>query len=274
MSAKATNRRGSWTSCLYLGAVMHKRLRPFAHGFRYRVFSLFVDLDELPALDRKLRLFSHNRRNLFAFYDRDHGPRDGTPLRPWIDAHLRRADLDPAGGRVRLLCFPRMLGYVFNPLSIWFCHHADGHLLAVLYEVRNTFGERHGYLIPAAPSAPGAPLAQQADKAFYVSPFLGMEAGYRFRLKVPDARLAVAIRQSVPEGDQLVARQSGRRVALNDRALLFVFFAYPLMTMKVIAAIHWQALRLWWRGAKLQNRPTPPLYEVTLVRPHVADAAE
>lgn len=261
-------------SCIYRGSVTHKRLRPFAQAFRYRVFSLYVDLDELPALDRSLRLFSHNRPNLFAFFDRDHGPRDGTPLRPWIERHLHRAGIDLGGGHVRLLCFPRVLGYVFNPLSLWFCHHADGRLLAVLYEVHNTFGQSHGYLIPAAAAAPGDRIVQQADKGFYVSPFIAMRARYRFRLKAPGERLAVVIRQQVPEGDLLVARHGGRRAELSDRGLLRVFAAYPLMTLKVIAAIHWQALRLWLRGAKLEPRPTPPAQEVTLVRADLPSAAE
>lgn len=272
MRATTGSRSPASTSCLYLGSVMHKRLRPFAHGFRYRVFSLCLDLDELPALDARLRLFSHNRGNLFAFYDRDHGPRDGTPLRPWIEGYLRQAGIDLAGGRVRLLCFPRILGYVFTPLSIWFCHHADGRLLAVLYEVHNTFGERHGYLIPVRPGNPGAPIAQAAEKRFHVSPFIGMTARYRFLLKAPDERLAIVIRQWVPDGEQLVARHSGRRAALTDGTLLRVFTAYPLMTFKVIAAIHWQALRLWLRGAKVQPRPAPPPQDVTLVRTGLANA--
>ena len=254
------------TSCLYHGQVMHKRLRPFVHRFVYRVFSFYVDLDEIPALDRRLRWFSHNRWNLFGFHDRDHGARDGTPLRPWIERELASAGIDLDGGPVRLLCFPRVLGYVFNPLSIWFCHHADGRMRAVLYEVSNTFGQTHSYLLPVDPKrTAGAPIVQRCRKGFYVSPFIGMDASYRFRLKEPDARLAVSIRESVPEGPQLVATQTGRRGELDDGSLLRILWAYPLVTLKVIAAIHWQALKLWRRGGTFHGRPPAPGHAVTRV---------
>ena len=158
-------------SCLYLGEVMHKRLHPFTHRFVYRVFSMLVDLDELPALDRGLRLFAHNRRGVFSFRDRDHGPRDGTQLRPWVEAHLAGAGIDFAGGRIFLHCFPRVLGFGFNPISIFWCYDARGALRAILYEVKNTFGDQHGYLVPiTAPREPGATLRHARDKLFHVSP--------------------------------------------------------------------------------------------------------
>ncbi|MFC4352700.1 DUF1365 domain-containing protein [Fodinicurvata halophila] len=255
----------SHASALYFGQVMHKRLRPFGHRFVYRIFQLWLDLDELPDLDRRLRLFSHNRFNLFSFHDRDHGARDGGALRPWIESQLAAAGIDLDGGPVRLLCFPRILGYVFNPLTIWFCHHRDGRLRAVLYEVRNTFGDKHGYLIPvASPLAPGEPLQQDCDKALHVSPFIPMQAHYRFRLSLPDERLSVVIRESVPEGEQLVAAQSAHRAELTDARLLRAFFTHPLLTLKVIGAIHWQALRLWLKGAPFHRRPRPPAQAVSL----------
>ena len=262
-------------SCLYFGRVMHKRLRPFRHRLDYRVFSLYLDLDELPSLSRRLRLFSHNRWNLFGFLDRDHGPRNGSALRPWIERCLGEAGIDLEGGAVRLLCFPRVLGYVFNPLTIWFCYHRSGCLAAVLYEVRNTFGEKHGYLIPVEPARmPGAPILQSCDKGFYVSPFIGMAATYHFRLAEPDARLAVLIRQWTPEGELLIAPQTGPRRPLNDSTLLQAFFAYPLMTLKVIGAIHWQALKLWRKGGKVVPRPPAPEHSVTQIRPTQDQAAE
>ena len=181
---------------------------------------------------------------------------------------LGKAGIDLAGGRVRLLCFPRVLGYVFNPLSIWFCYSAGGDLRAILYEVSNTFGEHHSYLLPVTPGrAAGAPLAQETEKRFYVSPFIDMEARYDFRLNEPGERLALTILQRVPAGEQLIARHSGRRRALSDSTLLRAFFAYPLMTFKVISAIHWQAARLWWRGARMHARPPAPTEQVTLVAP-------
>jgi DUF1365 family protein len=262
-------------SCLYFGRVTHRRLLPFRHRLDFRVFSLYLDLDELPALSRRLRLFSHNRWNVFGVLDRDHGARDGMPLRPWLDARLAEAGIDLEGGPVRLLCFPRLLGYVFNPLTIWFCHHRSGRLAALLYEVHNTFGEQHGYLIPVDPGrAPGAAILQSCDKGFYVSPFIGMTATYHFCLAEPDERLAVVIRQSTPEGQLLIASQTGRRRPLDDATLLRAFLAYPLMTLKVIAGIHWHAFKLWRKGAKLVSRPRAPDNAVTLVRPPLGRAAE
>ncbi len=258
-------------SALYFGEVMHKRLRPFTQRFVYRVFSLWLDLDELPRLDRRLRLFSHNRFNLFSFYDRDHGARDGSALRPWIEAQLRAAGRDIGGGPVRLLCFPRVLGYVFNPLTIWFCHRPDGTLDSLLYEVRNTFGQKHGYLIPlgAAP-APGEAIRQACDKGFYVSPFIGMQARYRFKLREPDAALFVAILEEVAAGPLLVATQTGQRRPLRDGTLLRAWLTRPLMTVKVIAGIHWEALKLWRRGAAYHKKPAPPAAEVTVLPPQPA----
>jgi len=253
-------------SALYTGRVMHKRLMPFGHRFVYRVFSLWLDLDEIPSLGRRLKLFSHNRLNLLSFHDRDHGPRNGSALRPWLENALVNAEIDLRGGAIRLLCFPRVLGYVFNPLSIYFCYHADGRLLAVLHQVRNTFGEMHCYLIPVADSRkPGAAIRQRCDKQFYVSPFIGMKATYRFRLFEPADRLSIVIRQSVPEGQMLVASQTGQRKKLTDGALLKAFLGHPLMTVKVMSAIHWQALWLWLKGAKIHRRPAPPDNPVTTV---------
>lgn len=247
---------------LYRGEVMHLRLRPFRHGFRYAAFTLLLDLDELGRLPWPLR---HNGRGLMAISDRDHGPRDGRPLKPWIEARLAEAGIDLAGGRVRLLAMPRVLGRVFNPLSLWFCHHADGSLRAILYEVRNTFGEAHSYLLPLqrAPAA-GDVIQQQCDKGFYVSPFIGPEATYRFRLKLPGETLSLVIRESVPEGPQLVASLSGRRRALTSGALLAALARFPLLTLQVLGAIHWQALRLWLKGASFHRRPAPPTEAVTL----------
>lgn len=262
------------TSALYFGGVMHKRLLPFRHRFDYRVVALFADLAELPDLHRRLRLFSLDRFNVFSFHARDHGPRDGGPLRPWIDARLAEAGIDLAGGPVRLLCFPRLWGYAFNPLTVWFCHHRDGRLLAVNYEVSNTFGRHHHYLIPVAPDhRPDRTLYQACHKGFHVSPFIPMEGGYAFRVKEPGERLGLAIRQHVDAGEILVATQTGRRAALTDRNLLRALVGYPLMSAKVIAAIHWQAWKLWRKGATFHRSPAPPEHAVTIVHPS-REAAE
>ncbi|WP_282607251.1 DUF1365 domain-containing protein [Pelagibius sp. Alg239-R121] len=243
-------------TCLYFGRVMHKRLRPFSHRFSYRTFAMLIDLEELPLLDRKLRFFSHNKPNVFSFFDKDHGQRDGTPPREWLDGQLAARGIDLEGGQVQVLCMPRMLGYVFNPLSIWFCRHRTGNLKAIVYEVRNTFGEHHTYVEAVdAKWQEGDALLQSCDKAFYVSPFIDMKARYNFRLKTPSKSLSVVIRQQIPEGELLIATQNGTRSRLTSLRLLSTLVRYPLMTFKVTGAIHWQALRLWLKGARLQPRP-------------------
>lgn len=245
-------------SCLYVGRIMHHRRLPFAHRFVYRVFSLYLDLDELPTLDGRSKLFSVERPNLLAFYNRDHGPRDGSPLAPWVLARLAERGIVPSRPRIMLLCFPRLFGYVFNPLSIYFCY--DGERLAgVVYEVKNTFGEQTAYVLPAAPAGEARlPLAHGCAKSLYVSPFIGMRAWYGFRFRVPDDRLAFVIRETVPEGVLLVASHTGERRPLDDREILRCVLTNPLMTFKVILGIHWEAARLWLKGARYFPRKVAP----------------
>lgn len=251
-------------SALYFGAVMHHRLIPFKHRFRYRVFSLWLDLDELVGPLKRLKLMPHNRFGLFSFHDRDHGARDGTPLRPWVERLLVEAGLELEGGPIRLLCFPRLLGFVFNPLSVYYCYDRAGTLGALVYEVKNTFGDQHAYVIPVpAVRNGGEAISQSCDKTFFVSPFIGMASTYRFRVKEPGERLSVLIRQSVPEGEQLVATLHGERRPLDDRHLLAAFLRYPLMTLKVMGAIHWEALWLWVKGARFHRHPGPPAREAS-----------
>ncbi len=247
---------------------MHKRLRPFKHRFDYRVYAFLFDLDELERLDRDLPLFSHNRANLFSLRDRDHGPRDGSPLKPWAERLCGEAGVELRGGRVQLLCLPRLLGYAFNPLSLWFCHGPDGGLLAVIYEVRNTFGEQHSYVIPlTAPRSGDGAFDQACEKGFYVSPFIPMAASYRFRLRPPGRQLAVLIRQAVKEGEILLATWTGRSARLGLGTLSRALLLYPLLTFKITLAIHWQALWLWVKGARYHRRPRPPEEPVSLELP-------
>ncbi len=262
-----------FASGLYLGTVMHRRVKPVHHRMSYRVFSLLVDLDELPRLDRALRLFAHNRFGLLGFHDHDFGSRDFPsctaaapetgPLRSWAATHLARAGI-LADGPLRILCFPRVLGFVFNPLSVWFCHRADGSLAAIIHEVSNTFGQRHSYLIPAEPGADGL-VRQRCDKRFYVSPFMDMETAYHFRIRPPADRLSLAIRQTDAGGPLLHASLTARRVELTDGALLRAWARHPLMTVKVVAGIHWEALRLWRKGMAVRPRPAAPADPVTIV---------
>ncbi|THD42484.1 MAG: DUF1365 domain-containing protein [Bradyrhizobium sp.] len=242
----------SLSSALYVGSVFHRRFSPKAHYFRYRLCWLYVDLDELPALDRALRFFSHNRANLFALNDRDHGDGGATPLRQQIEARLAESGIDIEGGAVRLLCMPRTLGVGFNPLSVYWCYRRDGSLAALIYQVHNTFGERHSYVLAADQ---GLNEARQAcDKAFFVSPFLPMGLRYEFRVSPPGEALVVAIRALGENGVALQAAIAGKRRELTDRALLSTGFVMPAVAIKTIVAIHWEAVRLWLKGVPFLGR--------------------
>ncbi len=245
----------SIASAIYAGTVVHERLRPRHHRLRYRVFSLLLDLDELATLDRTCRFFGYNRWAPIAFFDRDHGPTNGAPLRPWAERHLRDAGIEPDGGAIRLLCYPRVFGYVFNPLSVFFCYRRDGGLAAILYEVCNVFSERHTYVIPV-PAGHGPVVRQTCDKALYVSPFIDMDCRYRFRVLPPAERIGVVIRQEDAGGLLLAASFNAERRPLTAGTLLSHLARYPLMTVKVIAAIHWEALRLWFKRIPvIRHRP-------------------
>jgi uncharacterized protein len=250
-------------SSLYVGSVMHRRLRPRKHRFRYRAFWFLLDLDELDKLSSKLRWFSYNRSNIFSFYDVDHGDGTAAPIRTQIERQLAEAQVDIAGGRIRLLCMPRTLGYCFNPISIYFCYQADASLAALVYQVHNTFGERHSYVIRVGDQ--NTAMHQRSKKLFYVSPFLDMDMRYDFRITGPDERIAVGIRASSCQKPVLNAVLTGARSDLTDRNLMSVFLKIPVLTIKVIAAIHWEALRLWAKGTGLRQRPPPPKRPATIV---------
>ncbi|MFT0861241.1 DUF1365 domain-containing protein [Ancylobacter sp. G4_0304] len=254
-------------SALYLGSVMHMRLKPRRHRLAYRLFSLLLDLDEIDALDARLTLFSRNRFNLFSFFDRDYADPQGGSLKAQIERLLTSAGLEPDGGAVRLLTMPRLFGYAFNPLNVYFCYRRDGSLLAILYEVNNTFGQRHSYLIPVV-EGEAAPLRQKAEKRFYVSPFMDMKLTYSFRVDPPGEALRIAILASDAAGPVLSAVHAARRRAVSDRELMRALVSHPLLTLKVIAGIHWEALRIWAKGVSLRPRPPAPETPVSISPPH------
>lgn len=242
---------------LYLGNVMHARLKPMGHRFNYKVMSLLIDLDRLDDADRQSRLFGVNRAALYSFHESDHGDRDGSSLRAHVQRRAAEHGIDLTGGKVLLLCYPRLFGYTFNPLSVYFCSRADGTLAMLIYEVRNTFGDIHSYALPVAPGdISAAGVRQEQDKLFYVSPFLDMAMRYHFRVLPPGDCVKLRILESDEAGPILSATFSGRRRALTSKTLLRTFAALPFVTFKIIAAIHWEALRLWLKGAKLVTRPT------------------
>jgi uncharacterized protein len=239
-------------SSLYSGHVTHHRLRPKVHRLRYRVFWMLLDLDEIDGLSQKLRLLSRNRFNLASFFDRDHGDGSDVPLRRQAEALLQSAGCDAAGLTIRLFCMPRILGYGFNPLSVYFCYRPDGPLAAIIYQVHNTFGERHSYVLPVESAADI--IEQRCDKDFYVSPFLGMDMSYDFRVQPPAERISVAIQGQEQDQPVISAALSGRRSDLTDAGILKAFAGHPLLTLKVIAGIHWHALRMVLRGFRIEPR--------------------
>ena len=258
-TAKSAAHRGTdnAAAALYFGDVMHARLKPIGHRFSYRVMSLLVDLDRLDAADRQSRLFGVNRAALYSFNEADHGERDGSALRSYAQRCAAERGIDLTGGRVLLLCYPRLLGYTFNPLSAYFCYRADGELALMIYEVRNTFGDIHAYVLPVKPGeSSDAGVRQAQEKLFYVSPFIEMAMRYHFRVSPPGDSVKLRILETDRDGPLLAATFNGRRRALTTAALLWSFCSLPLVTLKIVAAIHWEALRLWLKGVRPVPRPT------------------
>ena len=235
------------SNCIYIGNIMHMRLRPKKHKFRYKIFSLFLDIDTLDSLNDRLKLFSLNRFGFISLYYKDHAARDNKPLRPWVDALLKKHGL-PKVEKVFLLSFPRVLGFGFNPLSIYFCY-IGGEISSIIYEVKNTYGDQIPYVFAAEPSQDGV-IRHEKEKEMYVSPFIDMEQIYHFTIHPPDQRLAVRIKETGSEGKVLIATQNGNFRVLNDLNLLMTLFSYPLMGIKVTLAIHWHALRLFLKGMR------------------------
>jgi hypothetical protein len=241
---------------------MHRRLRPAHNQFRYPAFSLAIPLSqlaELPALG-----IAWNRRALVSFFDRDHGERDGSALEPWI-RRLLAAEGVHADGEIVLHAFPRMLGYVFNPVSFWVCHDHDGGVRAVLCEVCNTFGEQHNYLLA---HTDGRALVSgetlRARKVFHVSPFCEVGGGYRFRFHFARDRWLARIDYDDDAGEPLLETSiSGTAAPLSRRAVRGLLWRYRWFTLAVVARIHWQALRLWTKRVPYIAKPQPPLQRTT-----------
>jgi uncharacterized protein len=237
------------------GPLRHHRLRPADNAFAYRSFFLLLPMRALraapaPALRR-------NRFGLLAFHDRDHGDGRDDAL-AWLDELLAREGITDADGEVWLQTYPRVLGYVFKPVSFWYCERADGTLAAVVAEVNNTFGERHCYLLAGPTLAWGR--EQRALKVFHVSPFSPIEGDYRFRfLRSADgARIVVRIDHHDHAGPLLQTSLSGRLEPLSTASARRAFFGVPLMSFGVIARIHWQALRVWRKRVPVWTKPEPP----------------
>ena len=237
-------------SCIYNGEVTHTRFKPVRHFLKYKTFSLLIDLDEINLLDKSIGIFSHNKFNVFSFYDKDHGDRDGGNLKDWVISNLKKFGVKENITNIKVLCYPRILGYVFNPLSIFYCYEKDK-LVAIFYEVKNTFNEQHTYIFKIKNNEE---IIQKCRKKFYVSPFMDMETYYNFKLLNPNDKLSVFIKQTDADGTILTATQTGDKKEFNFKQLAINFLKYPLMTIKIISSIHYEALLLWKKGAIYRKR--------------------
>ena len=237
-------------SCIYNGEVTHTRFKPVRHFLKYKTFSLLIDLDEINLLDKSISIFSYNKFNIFSFYDKDHGDRDGGNLKDWIISNLKKFRIKENITNIKVLCYPRILGYVFNPLSIFYCYEKDK-LVAIFYEVKNTFNEQHTYIFKIKNNEE---IIQKCRKKFYVSPFMDMETFYNFKLLNPKDKLSVFIKQTDADGTVLTATQTGDKKEFSFKQLAINFLKYPLMTIKIISSIHYEALLLWKKGAIYRKR--------------------
>ena len=240
------------SSCIYNGQVIHKRFKPKEHFFKYKVFSLLLDLSELSLLDNELKIFSYNKFNILSFYDIDHGPRDGTSLISWVEENLNSNNINSNEIKIKLLCYPRVWGYIFNPLSIFFVYDKNSKLISILYEVKNTFGEQHTYVFKI--DKDNQLFEHSCKKKFHVSPFIEMNCLYYFKILKPTDKLSVVINQNDDSGKLLFASQDGLKNELNNKNLMISYISNPLMSFKIIGAIHFEALKLWIKGIKLVKK--------------------
>ena len=247
---------------LYAGTVVHKRLRPEPHALSYRVFSLLLDLDRLDELEQSVRGFSVNRANLASFHDRDHGPGDGRPLAEHVRAIMSEAGVASERLRIMALCYPRVLGYVFNPLTVYYGLDADGRPRCMVWEVNNTFSERKSYVIPVAET--GDIGAQRCAKELFVSPFAAGRGRYQFRFTVPDRSLTVGVAFSDEAGPLIKTHFTAAGEPLTTGTLARALVRHPSLTFKVMGAIHLEAAKLWWKGVPIVRRHRSPRYSVSI----------
>ena len=235
-------------SKIYIGKVIHKRFKPKEHYFKYNVFSLLIDLNELEQINKDIKFFSYNKFNIISFFDKDHGDRDGSSIKSWVKKNLKSIGIMTEDISIKLLCYPRIFGYVFNPLSTYFIYNKHSELISIFYEVKNTFGEQHTYIFKAQDEKT---VQNKCKKKFYVSPFIGMDCEYHFKTLNPREQLSVVINQNDKDGKLLFASQDGISKAFNNKNLILSYLTHPLMTFKIIGAIHYEAFKLWAKRIKL-----------------------
>ena len=247
-------------SRIYSGQVIHTRFKPKKHYFKYKVFSLLIDLDEINKINNNLNFFSYNKFNLISFFDKDHGNRDGSNVKEWVKENLIKKNIKFQNIRVEILCYPRILGYVFNPLSILYVYNENDALISIFYEVKNTFGEQHTYIFETQDQKI---IKNKCDKKFYVSPFIDMECEYNFSVTKPGDSISVIINQHDKEGKLLFASQDGKSQDLTSKNLILNYLRHPLMTFKVIVAIHYEAFKLWFKKVKLVKKKIKILNKIS-----------
>ncbi|MGA9658881.1 MAG: DUF1365 domain-containing protein [Asticcacaulis sp.] len=256
---------------IYQGWVVHKRFAPKVHRLRYQIFQVLFDLDQV----KTTRFLSHNRFNLFGFYDRDHGPDQDeaahAPLKDRLVALLAPKGRYVPGDRLFLLAMPRVLGFVFNPISVYFVEKPEGGIRTVVYEVNNTFGDRHSYVLPVQNT--GTHIRQASDKRLHVSPFMAMDMAYEFDLIAPEDTFALKINLKKANKRMLFAGFTATRQPLNDGTLLRLFVTLPFMTLGVVVGIHWEALLLFIKGMRLKPKPPTLKSSVSLSPPVLSQAA-
>ena len=235
-------------SKIYIGKVIHRRFKPKEHYFKYNVFSLLIDLNELEEINKYIKFFSYNKFNIISFYDKDHGDRDGSSIKLWVKKNLRNIGIMTEDISIKLLCYPRIFGYVFNPLSTYFIYNKHSELISIFYEVKNTFGEQHTYIFKAQDEKT---VQNKCKKKFYVSPFIEMDCEYHFKTLNPREQLSVVINQNDKDGKLLFASQDGISKDFNNKNLILSYLTHPLMTFKIIGAIHYEAFKLWAKRIKL-----------------------
>ena len=235
-------------SFIYTGNVVHKRFKPKIHFFKYKVFSLLIDLSEIHLLDKELKIFSYNKFNIISFYDKDHGARDGSLVENWVKDNLKKNNINTNEIQIKLLCYPRIFGYVFNPLSVFYIYDKNSNLISILYEVKNTFGEQHTYIFKT--NINNNLIQHMCKKKFHVSPFIEMDCVYFFRLLKPGNKISVIIDQNDKDGKILYASQDGVKSEITNSNMTKSYLKHPLMTFKIILAIHFEAFKLWSKGIK------------------------
>ncbi len=250
---------------IYNGTVVHRRLKPKSHLLKYQVFSLLIDLDALDTIDQASIPLAVNRFGFLSFYESDHGDKRKSGLKFWVMEQLSKTGIDTTDVRVRVLCYPRFIGCVFNPLTVFFCEDRNGDTIAMMYQVKNTMGESHTYVMPIEANA-SLPLKHGCDKAMYVSPFTPMESSYAFNIVPPGDNICVSIQQSDDEGPILNASFIGKFAAFDRTNLRRAILRHPLMTLKVIAGIHLEALKLWRKGIPFFYHTPQPGADISIIK--------